>query len=162
MKDVLVQYWAARSPRERRALIAASLCLGLVLYGWLLQDTIHARQRMLPAVAELQAAALHQDAQADEILSLRATPPLPRSTTDLRQLVQRQVDASGLGGSLVSVELVSARQVKVVFGNVAFADWLNWADTMRAQHLRFAAARIEAQPALGQVSVTATLDRPGP
>jgi type II secretory pathway component PulM len=76
--------------------------------------------------------------------------------------VQRQVDASGLTGSLVSVELVDAHQVKVVFGSVAFAAWLTWADTMQAQHLRFAAVRLEAQPAPGQVSVTATLDRPGP
>ena len=59
------------------------------------------------------------------------------------------------------MELVDARHVKLVFGNVGFADWLSWADAMQAQHLRFAAVRVEAQSAPGQVSVTATLERPG-
>ncbi|HEY9512384.1 MAG TPA: type II secretion system protein GspM [Rhodanobacter sp.] len=162
MKHVLGQWWMSRSPQERWVIAAASLCLGLALYAWMLQATTHARQRLLPAVAELRAAAIRQGEQADEIMRLRATPAPPPSTTDLRQLVQRQVDASGLTGSLVSVELVDAHQVKVVFGSVAFAAWLTWADTMQAQHLRFAAVRLEAQPAPGQVSVTATLDRPGP
>ena len=162
MKHALAPWWAARSPQERWLIAAASLFLGLLLYVWLLQATTHARQRLLPAVAQLRTAAVQQGAQADEIMRLRATPPPPPSTMDLRQLVQRQVDATSLTGSLVSVELVGTQQVKVVFGSVAFADWLSWADTMQAQHLRFSAAKIEAQPAPGQVSVTATLDRPSP
>ncbi len=161
MKHALHQWWTSRSPQERRVIVVASFCLGLVLYVWLLQATTHARQRLLPAVAELHADAARQGEQVDEILRLRATPAAPQSTTDLRQLVQRQVDSSGLSGSLVSVELVNPHQAKVVFGSVAFANWLSWADIMQAQHLRFSAVRIEAQSAPGQVSVTATLDRPG-
>lgn len=162
MKHVLGPWWTARSAQERRLLVIAALCLGVLLYAWLLQATAQARQRLLPAVAELRVAAAQQGAQADEIVRLRATPPPPPSTMDLRQLVQRQIDASNLGGSLVSLELVGTQQAKVVFGSVGIADWLRWADTMQAQHLRFSAARIEAQPAPGQVSVTATLDRPSP
>lgn len=161
MKHALGQWWMSRSPQERRVLAIAACCLGLALYIWLLQATTHARQRLLPAVAMLREDAARQAEQADEILRLRATPAPAPSTTDLRQLVQRQVAASRLTGALVSVELVDAHQVKVVFGSVGFADWLTWADSMQAQHLRFAAVRLEAQPAPGQVSVTATLDRPG-
>ncbi len=141
-------------------LAAAGLCLGLVLSGWLLQTTLRARQRLLPAVAELQATALRQGAQADEILRLRTLPVPSSSTTELRQLVQGLVDASGLGQSLVSIEPVGAQQVKLVFGSVAFADWLAWVDVMRAQHLRFVAVRIESRSAPGEVGVTATLERP--
>ena len=140
---------------------AATLGLGLVFYAWLLQDTVQARRQLIPAVGQLRAQAVRQGAQADEIARLRTMPAPPPSATDLRQLVQRQLDASGLARSLVSMELVDAHQVKLVFGSVAFADWLAWADAMQAQQLRLAAVRIEAQPVDGQVSVTATLERPG-
>jgi type II secretory pathway component PulM len=161
MKHALSRLWAARSPREHRLIAVTAICLGLALYAWLLQATTQARLRLLPAVAQLRAEAIRQGEQADEIVRLRAMPPLPRSTTDLRQLVQRQVDVSGLTRSLVSIELVDAHRVKLAFAGVAFADWLALADAMRAQQLRFAAVRIESRSAPGQVSVAATVERPG-
>lgn len=161
MKQLLNQWWLSRSPQERRVIAAVGLCLAVVVYAWFLQTTMQARQRLLPVVTRLQAQALQQSAQVDEIARLRAMPAATASTTDLRQLVQRQAEASGLTKSLVSVELVDSRHVKLVFGSVTFADWLAWADIMHAQHLRFATVRIEAQSAPGQVSVTTTLERPG-
>ncbi len=160
MKDAWNRWWASRSSQERQVIAVVALGLGIVLYAWLLQATTQARQQLLPAVAQLRAQAIVQGAQADEIMRLRVVPTSPPSTTDLRHLVQRQVDSSGLTRSLVSNELVDASHVKLVFGSVAFADWLAWADTVRAQHLRFATVRIESQPTPGQVSVSATLERP--
>lgn len=157
----LGRWWTSCSAPERWLVAAAALCLGLVLYVWLLLSTMHARQRLLPEVTELRAQAIRQSRQADEIERLRALPPAAPVTTDLRQLVQRQLDASGLRQSLVSIEPVGARQVKLVFGSVAFADWLTWADDVRAQQLRIAAVRIQSRDAPGQVSVTVTLERPG-
>lgn len=161
MKHVLGQRWAALSVQERRLIVVLACALGAMLYVWLLRSTTQARQQLLPAVAALQAQAVRQGAQADEIVRLRMLPPPSASNTDLRSLVRRQADASGLGRALVSVEQVDARHAKLVFGSVGFGDWLAWADAMRAQHLRFAAVRVEAQSAPGQVSVTATLERPG-
>ncbi len=160
MKRALSQWWASRSPQEHWLIAVVALCLGLALYAWLLQATTHARRRLVPAVTELQAQAIRQGEQADEIMRLRATPTSPPSTADLRQLVQRQVDASGLNRSLVSIERVDAQQVKLVFSSVTFVDWLTWADVMQAQHLRFAVVRIESQSTPGQVGVTATIERP--
>jgi len=71
------------------------------------------------------------------------------------------VDAGGLTRSLVSIELVDSHHVKLAFASVTFADWLALADAMRAQQLRFAAVRIESRSAPGQVSVAATVERPG-
>lgn len=161
MKQLFGQWWMSRSPQERRIVMAAALCFGLGLYVWFLLATTRARQRLLPAVTQLQAQAIRQSRQVDEIMRLRVMPVPPASTTDLRESIQRQVEASGLTKSLVSVELVDAHHVKLVFGSVAFADWLTWADLMQTQQLRFVALRIEAQSAPGQVSVTATLERSG-
>lgn len=162
MTPVFPGWWRARSTTERRLLVVVAACVGLVLYAWLLRNTMRARARLVPAVAQLQADARHQGEQADAILRLRAMPATPQSTMGLRELVQRQVDAGGLGKSLVSIERVDARQMKLVFGSVAFADWLAWAERMRVQQLRFVAVRIEAQATPGQVSVSATLERPAP
>ena len=161
MKQIVNLWWTSRSPQERRVLVVAALCLALVLYAWFLRTMTQARQRLLPAVTQLQAQAVRQSRQAEEIRRLRAMPTPAASKTDLRQLVQRQAEVSSLTKSLVSVELVDAQHVKLVFGSVAFADWLAWADSMQAQQLRFVAVRIEAQTTPGQVSVTATLERPG-
>ena len=161
MKHAFKPWWVSRSAQEHVVMVAAALCVGLVLYVWLLQTTTQARRRLLPAVSQLRAQALHQGEQVDEIKRLRATPTaVPSTTTDLRQLMQRQLDASGLSRSVVSVEQVDATHAKLVFGSVAFADWLTWADTVQAQQLRFSAVRVEAQDTGGQVSVTVTVERP--
>lgn len=160
MKEAWHRLWISRSPQERRLMAVVMVVLGIALYAWLLQSTTRARQQLLPAVAQLRAQAIVQGAQADEIMRLRVMPTPPPSTTALRQLVQHQVDSRGLTRSLVSIELVDPTHVKLVFGSVAFADWLAWADSVRAQHLRFAAVRIESQATPGQMSVSATLERP--
>lgn len=162
MASALARSWASRSRQERRGIAVLAGCVGIVLYAWLLQSTVHARQRLIPAVAQARAQAIRLDDDADEILRLRAAPPPVQASTDLRQLVQRQVDASGLARSLVSIEAVGTHQVKVVFGTVPFAEWLSWVDTLQSQHVRLEAVRIEAQPAHGLVSVSATLDRAAP
>ena len=161
MKQVLEQWWTLRSAPERQMIVIVTLCLALVVYAGFLHTTIQARQRLVPTVTKLHVEAVRQSEQADEIRRLRAMPTPPASTTDLRQLVQHQTEITGLTKSLVSVELVDAQHVKLVFGSVAFVDWLAWADAMQAQQLRFVAVRIEAQTTPGQVSVTATLERPG-
>ncbi len=159
-KHIVGSWWASRSPSERWLIAAAALVLGLTLYVWFLLSTIHARQRLLPAVTALRAQASDQNRQVAEIMRLRAAPPPVKATADLRQLLQRQVDASGLSRSLVSIERVDAHHVKLVFGNVVFAEWLAWADSVRAQHLRFATVRIESQATPGQVSASVTVERP--
>lgn len=161
MKRLLATWWVARPARDRRLLLALVLGVGVAVGAWWLPTAMQARARLQPALVQLRGQALVQDAQVDEIVRLRALPPVAASTTDLRALVQRRIDASGLGHGPVSVERVDGQHVKLIFGNVAIADWLAWADDMQAQHLRFSAVRIEAQAAAGKVSVTATLERPG-
>lgn len=158
-KPVLGAWWASRSRPERQWMVAAALCLGLVMDGWLLLSTTHARAKLQPAVIELQAQVIRQERQAEEIMQLRAAPAPAPATADLRQLVQRQVDASGLGQSLASIERVDADHTRLVFGHVTLARWLAWADNMRTQHLRFSRVRIESQDVPGQASVSATIER---
>ena len=57
------------------------------------------------------------------------------------------------------IDALDANQVQVVFGAVAFADWLNWVAGLQSQHVRLNACRIEALSTPGLVSVTGTLVR---
>ncbi|MGH8864757.1 MAG: type II secretion system protein GspM, partial [Burkholderiales bacterium] len=93
---------------------------------------------------------------------LRAAPAASVSQTDLRTLVQAQAGVAGLSRALVRIDAPDANQVVVVFGAVAFADWLNWVASLKSQQVRLDACRVEALSTPGLVSVTATLVRAKP
>jgi type II secretory pathway component PulM len=112
------------------------------------------------AALRTQAALLEQ--RAAEHQRLRATPAPAVSPTDLRTLVRERVDAAQLSGALTLLEAPDAEHVRIAFGALAFADWLNWIAALQAQHVRLEAARLETLAAPGLVSVTATLARSGP
>jgi general secretion pathway protein M len=159
MRAQLRKAWESRAPRERAIIAALAALLGAILYVWLVQSAGHARAQMQPAVTTLRAQAARLDQQALEVGRLRAAPPATVSPTDLRTLVETRTGAAGLTRTLVRIDAPNADRVIVVFGAVAFADWLNWIDGMQSQHVRLEACRIEALATPGLVSATATLVR---
>jgi len=86
-------------------------------------------------------------------------PAATVSSTDLLALVQSRAGAAGLSQALVRIEALDSEHVTVVFGALAFADWLSWIAGLQSQLVRLDACRIEALSAPGLVSVTATLAR---
>lgn len=158
MKAPLRHAWESRAPRERAILVVLAMVIIVALYVWVVQAATQARRQLRPSVTTLQAQAAALDRQATEVERLRAAPGVPASQTDLRTLVQSQAGA-GLARALVRIDALDNDQVVVVFGAVAFADWLNWVAGLKAQHVRLAACRIEALSTPGLVSVTATLVR---
>ena len=159
MRAQLRKAWESRAPRERVIIAALAAILGTVLYVWLVQSAWQARMQLRTSVTSLRAQAARLDQQALEYGRLRVAPAATVSPTDLRTLVQAGVDAAGLARALVRIDAPDADQVVVVFGAVAFADWLNWIAGLKSQHVRIDACRIEALSTPGLVSVTATLVR---
>jgi general secretion pathway protein M len=159
MKAQLRKAWESRAPRERAVIAALAALLGVILYGWLVQSAGQARVQLRTSVTSLRAQAARLDQQALEYGRLRVAPAAAVSPTDLRTLVQAGVGDAGLARALVRIDAPDADQVVVVFGAVAFADWLNWIAGLKSQHVRLDACRIEALSTLGLVSVTATLVR---
>ncbi|HEY8585164.1 MAG TPA: type II secretion system protein GspM [Rhodanobacter sp.] len=154
--------WAARDPRERRAVVVLVVLLVVGGYVWLIHSAQHARARLAPAVVQLQAEAAQLQAEAHEIARLRAAPTTPQPQTELRQLMVAQVEAAGLSHALAGIEVSGTNQAKLVFAPVPFEQWLGLLKSTQAQHIRLTAARMEAQSAPGLVSVTATFVRPQP
>lgn len=155
------EWWQARAPRERVAVTALAILLGVALYLWLVVSADQARAQLRPRVTALRAEAARLDRDALEVQRLRATPPLPASSSDLRKLLQGQVDSAGLGSALTRIDVQDADHAQAAFGAVPFAAWLAWVDSLRAQHVRLDSVRIEALSKPGLVSATATFARAG-
>jgi len=156
--------WKSRAPRDQVIIAALGLVLAVVLYGWLLQSAGQARLQLNTSVTTLRAQAARLEQQASEFERLRTAPAttIAASPTDLRTLVQAQADTAGLAHTLLKIDALDANQVVVVFGTLAFADWLNWIASLKSQQVRLDACRIEALSTPGLVSVTATLVRAKP
>jgi general secretion pathway protein M len=161
MRAELRKAWESRTPRERVAVAALGVVLMAALFTWLVQAAVQARKQLRPNVTALQGQLTRLNQQAMEIERLRASPPVAVSQSDLRALVQSQLGA-GLTRTLVRIDAPDPDQVEVVFGAVAFSDWLNWIAGLKAQQVRVAASRVEALTSPGLVSVTATLVRAKP
>lgn len=157
----LRRIWESRAPRERKIIAVMAAVLAVALYVWVVQSAGQARLRLRASVMTLQDQAARVDQQAAELGRLRGAPALSVSQTNLRTLVQDHAGAAGLSRALVSIDAPNPDQVVMVFGAVAFADWLEWIDGLKSQHVRVEACRIEALSTPGLVSVTATLVRAG-
>ncbi len=156
------QLWQARAPHERLAIMLLASIFALLLYLWLLQSAGNARRQLTSSLSSLQAQSGRLDRDAAELQRLRALPAAPPAQGDLRSLVQAQAGATGLSRALQRIDGSDANQVQVVFGAVAFSDWLAWVAKLQAQHVRLDACRVEALATPGLVSVTATLIRVRP
>lgn len=159
MSAQLRKIWESRAPRERTIIAISALALGVVLYIWLVQLGWNDYIRLRASVAALRVQTGRLETQAIELERLRAAPPIPASQSDLLTLVQAQTGASGLAGALVKIDAPDANQVVVVFGAVAFADWLNWVASLKSQQVRLDTCRIQALSTPGMISVTASLMR---
>lgn len=162
MKARLVQLWESRPPRDRTIIAVLAVVLGLGLYAALVQTASRSRAQLGASLGTLRMQAARVDQQAIEIERVRAAPVPSASKTELRTLVQSQATETGLSRAVVRLDALDADQVVVVFGAVAFADWLKWVEALNAQHVRLETCRIEALTTPGQISVTATLIRPKP
>jgi len=159
MKAKLRTLWQSRAPRERVVIAVLAVLAGVASYVWLVQAADRAHTRLRASVPSLRAQAARLEQQAGDLERLRSAPPAAASKTDLRTLVQAQAGAAGLSRALVRIDGPDANQVVVVFGAVAFADWLNWVAGLTAQQVRLDVCRVEALSTPGLVSVTATLVR---
>ena len=162
MKSALRRAWTSRAPRERLVIAVLAAVLGAAAYLGLLYSADRARAQLGVRVAALRTQAALLEQRAAEHQRLRAAPAPTASPTDLRTLVRERVDAAQLSGALTLLEAPDAEHVRIAFGAMSFAAWLDWIAALQTQHVRLEAARIEALAAPGLVSVTATLARPGP
>ena len=159
MKQRLLKIWESRSPRDRVviAIMAALVAAALIL--WLAQSAYRARTQLGASLTVLRAQATRLNLDATELERVRAIPAPPTAQTDLRALVRARAEAAGLARALLRIDAPDANQVQLVFGAVAFSEWLAWVASLQAEHIRLDTGRIEALSTPGMVGVTATFTR---
>ena len=162
MRARLRKLWESRSPRDRVVIAVLAAVVGAALYLWLAQSAYRARTQLGASLTVLRAQATRLNLDAAELERVRAIPAPPTSQTDLRTLVQARAEAAGLARALVRIDAPDAGQVQVVFGAVAFPEWLAWVASLQAEHIRLDTGRIEALSTPGMVGVTATFTRAKP
>jgi len=159
MKAALLKIWESRSPRDRVIIAVLAAVIGAALYFLLAQSAYRARTQLGSSLTVLRAQATRLNLDATELERVRALPAPPTAQTNLRTLVQARAEAAGLARALVRIDSPDANQVQVVFGAVAFAEWLAWVASLQAEHIRLDTSRVEALSTPGMASVTATFTR---
>ena len=162
MMTQLRQLWESRAPRERKIVAVVAALVGAVLFVWLVHSADRERAHLRTSVTMFRAQAARLEHEAAEYESLRSKSPATTSKTELRTLVQAQIDAEGLARSTTRIEATGPNEVQVVFGAVPFADWLKWVASLQSQQVRLDTCRIETLSTPGLVSVTATFTRATP
>lgn len=162
MRARLRKIWESRSPRDRVLIAILAAVVAAVLYLWLVQSAQRARTQLDASLSVLRAQAIRLDQDATELERVRAMPVPAAAQTDLRTLIQARAEAAGLARALVRIDAADANQAQVVFGAVAFADWLAWVAGLQAERIRLDTGRIEALSTAGMVGVTATFIRAKP
>ncbi len=159
MRARLRQLWESRSPRDRVLIAILAAVVAAVLYLWLAQSAQRARTQLGASLSVLRAQSIRLDLDATELERVRAMPLPPAAQTDLRTLIQSRAEAAGLARALIRIDAADANQVQVVFGAVAFAEWLAWVASLQAERVRLDTGRIEALSTPGMVGITATFTR---
>jgi general secretion pathway protein M len=162
MKARLLKLWESRSPRDRMVIAILAAVVAAALYYWLAQSAYRARAQLGSSLTALRAQAARLNLDATELERVRAIPAPATSQTELRALVQARAESAGLARALVRIDAPDADQVKVVFGSVAFSEWIAWVASLQAEHVRLETGRIEALSTPGMVGVTATFTRSRP
>lgn len=162
MRARLRKIWESRSPRDRVLIAILAAVVAAVLYLWLVQSAQRARTQLDASLSVLRAQAIRLDQDATELERVRAMPVPAAAQTDLRTLIQARAETAGLARALVRIDATDANQAQVVFGAVAFADWLAWVAGLQAERIRLDTGRIEALSTAGMVGVTATFIRAKP
>lgn len=162
MKQQILKWWESRSPRDRVVIAALGALVAVVLYFVLIQSAYRARTQLGASVATLRAQALRLEQDATELARVRAVRAPPAAQSDLRTQVQALIAGAGLSGGLLRIEATDANHVQVVFGSIAFAEWLQWVTALQSQLIRLETGRVEALSTPGMVGVSATFARARP
>jgi general secretion pathway protein M len=162
MRARLLKLWESRSPRDRVLIAIVAAVVAALLYLWLAQSAQRARTQLGASLPVLRAQAVRLDQDGTEVGRVRAMPVPPAAQTDLRALVQARAESAGLTRALVRIDAPDANQVQLVFGAVAFSEWLPWVASLQAERVRMDTARIEALSTPGMVGITATFTRAKP
>lgn len=144
------------SARERRVLLIGGVFLVLaLLYAFLWEPGLQARERLSGALPRLRAQLEDMKLQRQEVEALRKRLGAAPQGADLRALVRASVERSAIRASVERIEW-RGEQVLVVASAVEFDPWLEWVRGLQRElGVRVVGAEVRALPQPGRVRLEA-------
>lgn len=157
----MTEWWQTLNLRQQRLIVAAALVLfGLVVYVWIWEPLIEARDAERVRVAEQQAMLNWLDALVPVAEQLRRATTRPESLADrsLLGLTDESVRAAGLAGALTRIEPTGDSEVRVWLDGADFVSTMGWLEQYsRNQPIRVRQLQIDRAQRPGEVNVRVTL-----
>ncbi len=159
----LRQFWAARSLRERNALLAGGAALGLLLlYLILIEPAASGVARLHRMLPQARSQAVQLEAVLAESKSLRKLAPAATSAIgDVRALVDSSVESAGLKAAHGATQ--AAGELRLRFVEAPYARWAIWlASAERTLGVHAVAVQARAGATAGNADIDLTLRLPRP
>lgn len=149
----IMEFWAMRSPRERRMLASGAACLCLVLfYVGLWDPGLTARKRLLAALPVMRAQVEQMRVQREEITALRKLKPTGTASSDIASLLKAAATRGVITNSLERIDALSPQRARVVSRAMAFDAWVRWVGELQRDFgIRIESCNLVALEAPGMV-----------
>ena len=154
----LMNFWLARSDRERLILVAGGgvLLFGL-LYGVIYRPIEASRRGLIDRLPQMRAEYRLLAAQADEIERIRdRSVKQPGGGVSLHRRIESSAMSNGLSDVTISVTPGGNDLVQVVTGDRPVRVWMEWLLELERQGVRVHSARIRLSGKDGQARLEAT------
>ena len=149
--------WRQLAPRERRLILAGTgLLLATLIYLYLLEPMVTARERLTETLPGLRAQVVAMRLQAAEVERLRASPVPALPPGGVRAAIEASARAYGLTGRLKRLREGGRRLAQADFEAVAFDLWVRWVAQLQTQYgVRLESCRVQGRRENGTVDVSA-------
>jgi general secretion pathway protein M len=156
MVESLVDFWQARSQRERAILGAGTTALLVaLLYAFLWDPGMAARNKLSASLPLLRAQVEDMRAQQRALAVLREHGGATAQRPDIKPLLEASLARSALAGALARVEALSADRARIRADSIEFDAWLGWVEALQREFgVQVEACRITSLGA-GRVRVEA-------
>ncbi len=155
----MLQWWENLLPREKVALAAGALALGVLLLYLLVQPLLGKRSRLREDVNSRRAELIWMREAAKEIA--QSAPALPQGAANSQplQIIDQAARENHLSAQLKRLEPGSGGEIKVWLNNAAHVDLIRWLRQLSATgRLAITNLNIEKGSAPGLVNAQLTLN----
>ena len=157
----MIEYWQNLNVRQQRLLLMAGIVLAsLMVYVWVWEPLVEARDAEHERVAQQQALLDWLNALAPVADQLRRGNGRPEALGErsLLGLADETARAAGLAGALTRIEPTGDRQVRVWLDGADFVATMGWLENLsRNQPIQVGQLQVDRGRARGQVNVRVTL-----
>lgn len=155
---MITHWWENLLPREKMAIAAGALAMGLLLAYLLVQPFLNKRTRLRDEVSSRRAELAWMREAAKEIEQSAPAAPQGTATAPILQIIDQAARENHLSDQLKRLEPGSSGEIKVWLNNSAHVDFIRWLRQLSATgRLAITNLNVEKGSATGLVNAQLTL-----